>query len=70
MLNEHLLAEDITFINRRIRNSQYFYMDIKREGIMLYDTGNFTLGEAKELTALERHLLAQEVFDYWMKGAG
>ncbi|WP_185976948.1 hypothetical protein [Shewanella psychropiezotolerans] len=36
---------------------------------MLYDTDNFTLDEAKELTALERHLLAQQDFDYWFRGA-
>ena len=64
-----VIAEDIAFINRRIRNNQYFYIDIKREGIMLYDTGNFTLDEAKELTALERSLLAQEDYDYWMESA-
>ncbi len=64
-----VIAEDIAFINRRISKSQYFYIDIKREGVMLYDTGNFTLDEAKELTALERHLLAQEDFDYWIQSA-
>ncbi|QDO82474.1 HEPN domain-containing protein [Shewanella psychropiezotolerans] len=64
-----VIAEDLAFINRRISKSQYFYIDIKREGIMLYDTGNFTIGEAKELTALERSLLAQEDYDYWMKNA-
>ena len=64
-----VIASDIGFINKRIRKSQYFYIDIKREGVMLYDTGNFTLDEAKELTAQERHHLAQEDFVYWMKSA-
>lgn len=30
-----LIAEDIQFVNRRIRKSQYFYIDILREGILL-----------------------------------
>ncbi|MPY24537.1 HEPN domain-containing protein [Shewanella sp. YLB-07] len=64
-----MIAEDIAFIHRRISKSQYFYINIKREGIMLYDMCNFTLGEAKELTAQERHLLAQKDFDYSMKSA-
>ena len=66
-----VIASDIGFINKRIRKSQYFYIDIKREGVMLYDTGNFTLDEAKELTAQERHHLAQDDYDYWIsKGKG
>ncbi|MPY25011.1 HEPN domain-containing protein [Shewanella psychropiezotolerans] len=36
---------------------------------MLYDTGNFTLDEAKELTTKEHHDLAQEYLDYWLQGA-
>lgn len=27
-----VLASDISFINKRIRKSQYFYIDIKRDG--------------------------------------
>ncbi|MPY24551.1 HEPN domain-containing protein [Shewanella sp. YLB-07] len=57
------------FINKRIRKSQYFYIDIKREGVMLYDTGNVTLDEAKELTPRERHHLALEDYEYWMTSA-
>jgi len=34
-----LIAEDIKFVNRRLRKSQYFYIDILREGIILYDSG-------------------------------
>jgi len=34
-----LIAEDIQFVNRRLRKKQYFYIDIKRQGIVLYDSG-------------------------------
>ena len=61
-----VIASDIGFINKRIRKSQYFYINIKREGVMLYDMGNFSLDEAKELTAQERHHLPKEGFDYWI----
>jgi len=36
-----LIAEDIQFVNRRLRKSQYFYIDILREGVLLYDSGKF-----------------------------
>ena len=64
-----LIAHDINFINRRLKKSQYFFLDIKREGICLFTTGRFELNEPKELTAEERCKLAQEDFDYYFTSA-
>ena len=64
-----LIAHDIDFINRRLKKSQYFFLDIKREGICLYTSGRFALAEPKELTAEERRKLAQEDFDYYFKSS-
>jgi len=47
-----LIAEDIQFLNRRLRKSQYFYIDIVREGILLYDSGKFELAEPREITTV------------------
>jgi len=60
-----LIAEDIQFVNRRLRKSQYFYIDIKREGILLYDSGKFELTEPIEITPQERKKLAEDDFEYW-----
>ena len=64
-----LIAEDIQFINRRLRKSQYFYIDIKREGILLYDSGKFQLAEPIEISLKERKKLAEEDFLYWVNNA-
>ena len=64
-----LIAEDIQFVNRRLRKSQYFYIDIRREGVVLYDAGKFELAEPKELTTQERKKLAEEDFEYWFNNA-
>jgi HEPN domain-containing protein/predicted nucleotidyltransferase len=64
-----LIAEDIQFINRRLRKSQYFYIDILREGILLYDSGKFQLAEPIEITPKERKKLAEEDFEYWFTKA-
>ncbi len=64
-----LIAEDIQFVNRRLRKSQYFYIDIKHEGIVLYDSGKFELAEPKELSTQERKKLAEEDFKYWFHSA-
>lgn len=64
-----LIAEDIQFVNRRLRKSQYFYIDIIREGILLFDSGKFKLSEPKEIKASERRKLAEEDYEYWFKSA-
>jgi len=64
-----LISEDIQFVNRRLRKSQYFYIDIKKEGIMLYDSGKFELAEPIEITPKERKNLAEEDFEYWFNKA-
>ncbi len=64
-----LIAEDIDFVNRRLRKSQYFYIDIQREGIMLYDSGQCQLAKPMEIPAKERQILAQKDFDFWFNSA-
>jgi predicted nucleotidyltransferase/HEPN domain-containing protein len=64
-----IIAHDIEFMNRRLKKAQYFFTDIKQEGICLYDSGNFWLAEARELTARERQKLAEEDFEYWFNSA-
>jgi len=64
-----LIAEDILFINRRLMKSQYFYIDITREGILLYDSGKFELAEPKEISLSERRKIAEDEFRQWFQGA-
>jgi predicted nucleotidyltransferase len=64
-----LIAEDIQFVNCRLRKSQYFYIDILREGILLYDSEKYQLAEPIEITLKERRKLAEEDFDFWMKNS-
>jgi len=64
-----VIVHDIDFVNRRLSKAQYFFTDIKKEGILLYDSGKFELTEAKELLPAERKKLAQEDFNYWFNSA-
>jgi predicted nucleotidyltransferase/HEPN domain-containing protein len=64
-----IILHDIEFVNRRLSKAQYFFTDIKKEGICLYDSGKFALKEPKELSGKERQRLAQEDFDYWFENA-
>jgi len=64
-----LIVHDIDFVNRRLRKGQYFFTDIKKEGICLFDSKRFELAEPKELSPKERKLLAEEDFTYWFNSA-
>lgn len=33
-----IIVEDIHHINKKLEESRYFYLDVKREGVMLYDS--------------------------------
>lgn len=60
-----VIVHDIDFVNRRLLKAQYFFTDIKKEGVILYNSGKFTLKEPKELSKKERYYLAKQDFDYW-----
>lgn len=64
-----ILVHDIAFINRRLAKAQYFFLDIKKEGVILYDSAKFALAKPRELSNQERYRLAQEDFDYWHRSA-
>ncbi|HVV67834.1 MAG TPA: HEPN domain-containing protein [Gammaproteobacteria bacterium] len=64
-----VIVHDIDFVNRRLSKAQFFFTDIKKEGVLLYDSGQFQLKEAKELSPSERKKFAREDFDYWFSSA-
>jgi predicted nucleotidyltransferase/HEPN domain-containing protein len=64
-----LLVHDIKDVNEQLEKGFYFFSDIKREGILIYDSGQFHLAEAKERTMAERRALAQTWFDQWFESA-
>ena len=62
-----LIVHDIHFINRRLSQGQYFFSDIKKEGILLYDSGECELARRRKLNPEERAQLAKEDFKQWFK---
>jgi predicted nucleotidyltransferase/HEPN domain-containing protein len=64
-----LLVHDIKDVNEQLEKGFYFFSDIKREGIVIYDSGVFHLAEAKERPAAERKAQAQVWFDDWFGSA-
>jgi HEPN domain-containing protein/predicted nucleotidyltransferase len=67
--NPHYIIESIDYINSELEKSQYFFSDIRREGILLFDCGEFKLSEPKKLNTDERKKIAKEDYDHWMHRA-
>jgi predicted nucleotidyltransferase/HEPN domain-containing protein len=66
-----LIAEPIARINKELERKQYFFTDIKNEGILLYDNGEFELADARSLPWEERKKIAKEDYENWFtRGCG
>lgn len=50
-------------LNKQLERRQYFFTDIIKEGIKIYDTKEFKLAKPRELSFLEIKKFAQEEFD-------
>lgn len=59
----------IKHINRALGYGNYFFADIKKEGILLYDSGKFHLAEPKILTPAENRQKAGDYFKQWFESA-
>ena len=65
------IVHDIDYINEGLRFGQYFFTDIIREGILLYDTDNYQFVESAKLTPQEEAEKAKGYFDIWFpRGQG
>ena len=64
-----LIRHDIKDLNRKIRNRYYFFTDVKKEGIFLYNSRKYKLDRARKFSPEERQRVADEDFKIWFKKA-
>ncbi|HUV40446.1 MAG TPA: HEPN domain-containing protein [Sedimentisphaerales bacterium] len=62
-----IIAHDVQYLNIQLAEGQYFFADIKKEGCMLYDSGNFKLARKRKLIPAEQQRIAQDYFDHWFE---
>lgn len=67
--NPHFVIEPIDYVNSELEKGRYFFSDIKKEGIMLYDSGEFELADAKVLSEAEVREIARGDYEHWFGGA-
>jgi len=63
--NINFKYESINSLNKQLELGRYFFTDVKKEGIVIYDTGEFQLAEPKELPWEKIKDIAQFDYDYW-----
>ncbi len=57
------INESIAELNKALDKSRYFYTDIKKDGVMLYDSGTYKLARRRKLDYAEIAEMAQEYYD-------
>jgi HEPN domain-containing protein/predicted nucleotidyltransferase len=60
-----ILTHDITELNNKLSVGQYFYTDIAKEGIMIFDKKNFAFADRRKLSDDEAKEFRKEYFEHW-----
>jgi HEPN domain-containing protein/predicted nucleotidyltransferase len=64
-----IVTHDIKALNLKLAAGQYFYSDIVKDGVILYDSKKFKLSEKRDLSSQERKIIAQDHYDVYFKDA-
>lgn len=64
-----VIAHDIESLNINLAEGQYFFTDIKKEGITLFDSKKYKLANKRKLKPKEKQRIAQDHFDEWFRSA-
>jgi len=64
-----IIHDTIKKVNKDLEDGRYFYTDLKKDGIMLYDSGNYKLARRRKLKFEEIKEQAEEYFENKFKRA-
>jgi HEPN domain-containing protein len=62
-----ILVHDIGYVNRRIAEGQCFFTQIRRESILLYDSGRTPLAKAVDCDLAQVRWMAERDFSRWQR---
>jgi uncharacterized protein len=65
----NILVHTLEEVNDALIKGQYFFTDIRQEGIVLYETDRRELSEAGNLTKEEYKAIAEKHYQHWCKKA-
>jgi HEPN domain-containing protein/predicted nucleotidyltransferase len=64
-----LIVEDIKHLDKDLRRGSYFFVDVKREGVLLYDNGRHTLPEPGPIDPVDALQYAKDDYEHWYTSA-
>ena len=65
----NLIVHSLDEVNRSLARGEYFWVDIARDGIALYELPGHSLATPKPLTPADAYRMAREYFDEWLPTA-
>ncbi|WP_439603867.1 HEPN domain-containing protein [Shinella sp.] len=65
----NIIVHSLDEVNQSISRGEYFWTDIARDGVALYELPCHPLATPKPLTAADAHRMASEYFDHWLPSA-
>jgi uncharacterized protein len=65
----HPIYHGMEFVNHELSEGNYFFGDIKKEGVLLFTTNRYQLAEKREMSPTEMQAKAQRDFDNWFNSA-
>ncbi|MFL9840582.1 HEPN domain-containing protein [Sphingomonas sp. ST-64] len=65
----NIIVHALDEVNRSLSRGEYFWTDIARDGIALYELPGHALATPKPLTAADAHRMASAYFDEWSETA-
>jgi HEPN domain-containing protein/predicted nucleotidyltransferase len=64
-----IIVHDIGELNEKLRTGEYFFNDIVRDGVLLFNSEKFQLESTLQLNSQERARIAKQDYDYWFVSA-
>lgn len=65
----HPIFHGIDFVNEALSEGNYFFADIKKEGIVLFNSSRYQLADKREMSPTETQAKAEADFSYWFGSA-
>jgi predicted nucleotidyltransferase/HEPN domain-containing protein len=66
----NIIVHSFDQVNSALSRGEYFWVDIARDGIALYELPCHSLATPKPLTPADAHRMASEYYDEWIDSAG
>jgi predicted nucleotidyltransferase/HEPN domain-containing protein len=65
----NIIVHSLDEVNQALKRGEYFWVDIVRDGIALYELSGHPLATPKPLTPADAYEMAKEYFEHWLPSA-